>query len=300
MRTISLTLILSWALYHTVSFALFCCTKTLDFCPLVLILIPILNIMTNLVHLVIQSKKRKSYSLAHEYEQVATQTEASPRRKERADRILDAASELILRWGYKKTTMEDIARQAGVAKGTIYLHWKTRDELFLALLLREKVREGKRVEQEMANDPEGIMLHTMAKYSALAAARNPLLKAVILQDMDVLGDLIYTYRDQIGVKPALEAFTQMFDYLRGQGLIRSDMSTAAQIYAYEATVTGFLVIDQLLPEEFHVPHEEKIELLAETVRRTFELRQPTLEEQQKTREDLEYTLDIVQQQAQKE
>ncbi len=58
------------------------------------------------------------------------------RRQGRADRILDAAAELILRWGYRKTTIDDIARQAGVAKGTIYLHWKTREDLFMALLTR--------------------------------------------------------------------------------------------------------------------------------------------------------------------
>lgn len=61
------------------------------------------------------------------------------RQLERAHRILDAAAELILRWGYDKTTIDDIARQAGVAKGTIYLHWKTRDALFVALLRRERV-----------------------------------------------------------------------------------------------------------------------------------------------------------------
>ncbi len=65
-------------------------------------------------------------------------TSATPedrsRRQERADRILDAAAELILRWGYRKTTIDDIAKQAGVAKGTIYLHWKTREDLFMALI----------------------------------------------------------------------------------------------------------------------------------------------------------------------
>ncbi len=36
--------------------------------------------------------------------------------KERAQRILDAVEELTLRWGYSKTTIDDIAKQAGVAK----------------------------------------------------------------------------------------------------------------------------------------------------------------------------------------
>ena len=45
----------------------------------------------------------------------------------------DAATALILRWGYNKTTIDDIARQAGVGKGTVYLHWNTREELFATL-----------------------------------------------------------------------------------------------------------------------------------------------------------------------
>jgi AcrR family transcriptional regulator len=59
------------------------------------------------------------------------------KREQRADRILDAAAALMQRWGYNKTTMDDIVRLSGVAKGTIYLPWKTREDLFLALMRRE-------------------------------------------------------------------------------------------------------------------------------------------------------------------
>ena len=45
--------------------------------------------------------------------------EEKSKRQDRARRILDAAAELIQRWGYNKTTIDDIARQAGGAKGTI-------------------------------------------------------------------------------------------------------------------------------------------------------------------------------------
>ncbi len=56
------------------------------------------------------------------------------KQQEREQRILDAAADLILRWGYDKTAMDDIPERSGVAKGTIYLHRKTREELFDALL----------------------------------------------------------------------------------------------------------------------------------------------------------------------
>src|SRR4051812_4380723 len=60
-------------------------------------------------------------------------------RRARVDAVLAAAADLIGRWGYDKTTIDDIARTAGIAKGTVYLHWKTKDEVFVAVLRRERV-----------------------------------------------------------------------------------------------------------------------------------------------------------------
>jgi len=47
--------------------------------------------------------------------------------------ILDAALNLFRHYGYRRTSMEDIARAANVAKGTLYIYFKSKDELFEAL-----------------------------------------------------------------------------------------------------------------------------------------------------------------------
>ena len=60
---------------------------------------------------------------------------------EREQRILDAAANLIAHYGYDKTTVDEIAREAGVSKGAIYLHFKSKEDLFEALLLREIGRD---------------------------------------------------------------------------------------------------------------------------------------------------------------
>ena len=52
-------------------------------------------------------------------------------------RILDAAEALFIRQGYVKTSMDEVAREAGVAKGTLYLYFKSKEELFLAALESE-------------------------------------------------------------------------------------------------------------------------------------------------------------------
>jgi AcrR family transcriptional regulator len=48
------------------------------------------------------------------------------------DLILDGVDVMLARFGYRKMTMEDLARQVGIGKGTIYLHFPGKEELALA------------------------------------------------------------------------------------------------------------------------------------------------------------------------
>lgn len=52
----------------------------------------------------------------------------------RVEQVADAALRLFARYGYKRTSMDDIAREAGLAKATLYLHFKGKDDVFRAML----------------------------------------------------------------------------------------------------------------------------------------------------------------------
>src|SRR4029077_10626479 len=52
------------------------------------------------------------------------------------NRILDAAERLLARFGYKKTTMEDIAREAGLGKRTLSTPSASKDAVSLSTLDR--------------------------------------------------------------------------------------------------------------------------------------------------------------------
>jgi AcrR family transcriptional regulator len=60
--------------------------------------------------------------------------------------IFDAALELFGRYGYRRTSIDDIARAAGVAKGTVYLYVENKEALFrtLAQSLLDGVLENAR------------------------------------------------------------------------------------------------------------------------------------------------------------
>ena len=198
--------------------------------------------------------------------------EDQSKRQERAQRILDAAAELIQRWGYNKTTIDDIARQARVAKGTIYLHWKTREDLFEALIKREVLMVAEDIQRRIANDPEGATLHGLMKHSMLATMKNPLMKAVMLREGDVLGELIHKEYSTRVYEERITSFKRFFEFLRSHDLVRTDIGMREQIYILNAVSMGVLLADPWLPDEFKVSDEEAVELMAETIKRTLEPR----------------------------
>ena len=57
--------------------------------------------------------------------------------------ILDTAARLFAERGYAQTPISLLAAEAGVAEGTIFRHFRSKDEIFLELLrnLREKITE---------------------------------------------------------------------------------------------------------------------------------------------------------------
>jgi AcrR family transcriptional regulator len=55
---------------------------------------------------------------------------------DKRSRILDAARSLFLRYGVKRTALDDVVREAGIAKGTLYLYFDSKDALFAAIAER--------------------------------------------------------------------------------------------------------------------------------------------------------------------
>ena len=53
------------------------------------------------------------------------------------EEILNGARDLFERFGFKKTTMEDIARQVGKSKSAFYYYYKTKEEIFEAVILND-------------------------------------------------------------------------------------------------------------------------------------------------------------------
>lgn len=77
--------------------------------------------------------------------------ERKQREKEkRRNEIVDAAEELFFSQGLQQTTMEQVAERTELSKGTLYLYFRSKDELYLAINVRAKRLMREQMEQALA------------------------------------------------------------------------------------------------------------------------------------------------------
>lgn len=79
----------------------------------------------------------------------ARPTNSDPDASKRAE-ILQAAHSLFIRYGFKKTTMDDLAAQAGIGKATIYYYFRSKKDLLLGYADMCLAENNARVQEAVA------------------------------------------------------------------------------------------------------------------------------------------------------
>jgi AcrR family transcriptional regulator len=108
------------------------------------------------------------------------------------ERLLQAAQELIEEGGYAAASVAAIAERAGVAAGTLYRHFESKEELFVELFRSVCAREERAMRAAAQNasseEPARRLADVLATF-AERALRNPRLAwALIAEPVDPLVD----------------------------------------------------------------------------------------------------------------
>jgi len=77
------------------------------------------------------------------------------KRKHKREDIINAAEKLFFLEGYDDVSMNDIAKDAGMSKATLYLYFDNKDSLFFAVVLRGIKIMKSLIEKEMENVEKG-------------------------------------------------------------------------------------------------------------------------------------------------
>ncbi len=190
-----------------------------------------------------------------------------PNNDERQQQILNAAAAVIVRLGYDKTTMNDIADEAGVSRGTVYLYFKGKEELFEALLYREYMQYAQTWLEQIEADPRGGTIGGFYRALFHAVNRRPLIAAMLRRDRRVIGNYLRK-RDNLFAQMYSEVNTPgFFPALQAAGAIRQDIDAAVILHIVEMLSYGQLTIGDFKPPDQFPPYEAVMEALADMMDR---------------------------------
>jgi AcrR family transcriptional regulator len=163
---------------------------------------------------------------------------------ERAGRVLDAAADLLVRWGYQRVTIDEVARLAGVGKGTVYLHFRSKDAMFLSVLLRSHHTLISAMAARMEDDPDEVLPSRMMRSVYLDLVADPIARPLYLGDGEVLGRLAHEAAATLGgIGELRDAIVrEQVELLRAAGAMRTDLGVDAQLYVLTAVGAGFFFV----------------------------------------------------------
>jgi AcrR family transcriptional regulator len=131
---------------------------------------------------------------------------------ERPQQILDAALAVFDEEGLDRARLDDIARRAGVAKGTIYLYFPNKEELFKAMVRATAVVAIKQGEHELHTGTPTERLHSyMRRYWQFV--RTPAfstLYRLVIGELHQFPDLAHFYAREV-VARALKLLTDILE-----------------------------------------------------------------------------------------
>lgn len=139
------------------------------------------------------------------------------------ERILDATNRLLRRYGYRRMTMAELARESGVGKGTLYLYFSSKQEVALSSIDRLIEQLAERL-REIA----GESLPVAARLEAMLLARVMYRFDHLHQDSQSLDELFaavrpaFLGRRQRYFNLEAEIFARVLSEGRAQGMLMVD------------------------------------------------------------------------------
>jgi AcrR family transcriptional regulator len=189
---------------------------------------------------------------------IAMESELGPRALRKAQRpqeILHAAFEEFVERGYTATRIEDVATRAGVTKGTIYLYFQNKEELFqdvVRKLSQPIFDEQQFMEQHQHRSCEELVkiyLDTLYEHMTINPYSREILRFLIAEGRNF--PLIVSAHFDAFVKPILT----MFDHILQKGVREGVFEIWAEDHLSQILISPALTytIDKLLSADTNLP-----------------------------------------------
>lgn len=195
---------------------------------------------------------------------------ASPAPRER---IVEAAEQQFRRFGYRRTTVDDITRQAGTGKGSLYLHFESKESVYLAVIEASVERFVERATAALRS--QGTVpsrLAALVEATAEHYSRDELLRASLLGESRLVDGRPAALAANIQRSRISALLVEILQEGRRDGTVRADIdaeTTAAVLFEM-----GWGVVRAGLEEASGVPLVSALATLNDIVGRGIRAGQP--------------------------
>jgi AcrR family transcriptional regulator len=159
-------------------------------------------------------------------------------------RILDAAERLFFANGVMRTSLEEIAVEAGVTRGAVYWHFDNKVELFKALHERVRLPQEDIVEKAVADghpDPLGLIEETALDCLATIAT-DAQRQRVLLARCEYVGEMLEALGRQNEANEQMRAkFMRAFELAHGDGSLGPGWAPEVAAKTFECMMVGLFV-----------------------------------------------------------
>lgn len=122
--------------------------------------------------------------------------------------LFSAAQRVIVEEGYERAQLETIAKEAGRTKGSVYAHFKSKEELFLAMM-EFIIADRRRAIRSLSLDQHGEALRLAVRAVVVQASLDDAWLMIVLEFK------LHAYRNPRAVARIREGYNQLWDEFHG-------------------------------------------------------------------------------------
>ena len=188
---------------------------------------------------------------------------SKPDHEDREQRILDAAVNLVMRQGYDKTTMSDVADEAGVSRGIVYLHFDSKENLLEALMQREVLQYMQTWLEHIEADARGGTVGGIYRAVLYAINSRPFMAAIMRRDRRVIGSYLRKPDNMFGTMQSSSINVGFLEALQEVGAVRKDVDPRVMSHIMDILSYGLLTIQDIRQPDELPPLDVVMETMAD-------------------------------------
>jgi len=157
---------------------------------------------------------------------------------DKRERILDASERIFARHGFFAARVSEIAKEAGVADGTIYLYFKSKDDLLISLFQRRMTQVNEQLRAAVAEGTPIEQLHAFIRTYLRLLSNEPTAAEVVTIELRQSSKFMKEYDN-----PEFADFLRMLGGIIAEGQDRGELD--ASIPSHVAARMIFGILDEL-------------------------------------------------------